>query len=370
LKLSKRVDIIRLFSNLSNRRKWGAIICILFFSTILIYSCHKSDGEGSSIIILEKHEDKNVEVTAQRINTSDGYMLSFYSFLQANKSGLYITPVDAIRDSILFEISTNDSSNHQNFSHDLSGVIRKGNGPQELLNINLSTKSASGDTLFFYSTNSAAILSIDAEGTVLERKSAPKNVFTNGSAIGINNGFYLFPVFNPIVSKDNLLAIVNKNDSSIIYFYRPRVPAGYEPAIRNMVFPIGAVPNGFAFSFLGDRKFFITNFNGDLLKTVILGESDPIPDPYIINDPSDSPGATPYITKIEFFEDHLFILMENQIYILDYPDLLLSKILRIKHDGESELAPVVDFSVNSEKIFLRIGREGLFTVDLNKNWLN
>ncbi len=361
---------LRQSSIMTFRGKKNVINYALLASILLITACQNPQVSNTETINIGSSEEDTVELTARQLNVTDNYMFSFYSFLQANTSGLYITPANAIRDSILFEISAKDSKSYNSLSHILNGVIRKGSGPKELLDINLSTKSATGDTLFFYSANSAAFISIDNEGTVLGRKSAPKNVFTNGSAIGINKGYFLFPVFNPIVSKDNLLAIVEKDDGSMKYFFRPRVPAGYEPAIRNMVFPIGAVPNGFAFSFLGDRQIFITNFKGDILKTIILGESDPIPDPYIIDDPSGSPGATPYITKIEFFEDHLFILMENQIYIIAYPDLVLSKILRIKRKGESDLASVVDFSVNSEKIFLRIGREGLFTVDLNNNWLN
>lgn len=338
---------------------------IFFLAVIIIFSCKISDeNQFNNEIILANSDVDREKVTVEKLELENDYLMSFNSFLQSNESGLYVTPFNAVNDSVLFKFS-----GYNNISKRLRGAIREGNGPNELLSIYLSTKTTS-DTLIFYSMNSSAYLSIDSSGNISEKQRGPVNVFINGSSIGYNKGHFLLPSFNSSHSKNNLLTITNTRLNTQIDFFEPRVPAGYEPSIRNQVFPIGALPNGFVFSFLGDRKVYTTGFEGSIENIVVLGESDPIEEPYLLSGSSRPPGARPYITKIEFFRDHLFILMDNHIWILEYPDLTLKKILEFNRNVEEDTPPVIDFSINNELLFLRIGRDGLFSSNTNKNWFN
>ena len=72
----------------------------------------------------------------------------------------------------------------------------------------------------------------------------------------------------------NILRIIDLEKGTIVGGVPLRVPNGYEPAIRNQVFSMASVPNGFAVSFVGDRKFFIVYYSGTIKNEIILGESD------------------------------------------------------------------------------------------------
>lgn len=339
-----------------------------FLTLIIITSCISTDENQPKIRnTVDINDVTKVIFTADKLELENDYFMSFHSFLQANESGLYVTPNNAVNDTVLFKLPSDLFGNKN--SKRLRGAIREGNGPNELLNISLSTQTAS-DTLIFYSINSSAYLSIDSSGNITEKKGTPINVFSSGSSLGYNNGHFLFPSFHSVYSKDNLLTITNTALNTQVHFFEPRVPAGYEPAIRNQVFPIGSLPNGFAFSFLGDRKVYTIDFKGSIESVIVLGESDPIPEPFKISESSRPPGAKPYITKIEFFRDHLFILMDNYIWVLDYPDLELKNVFEFKKNLEDDKAPVIDFTINNDLLFLRIGRDGLFSINTNQNWFN
>lgn len=342
---------------------------LTFILITFLFTCNRisEKEERYDLINVDLKSSKNVVIQPEKLDIENDYFMSFHSFLQANESGLYVTPNTAVNDTVLYMLSSNiDLANNNR----LEGKIRKGNGPNELLNVSLSTKTIEGDTLIFYSSNSSSYIPIDHNGNLIKRINNPSNIYTTGSSLGYNKGYFLFPSFHGLFSKNSLLTLVNTSLDKELHFFEPRVPAGYEPSIRNEIFPISAIPDGFAFTFLGDRKIYITNFNGEILKVLKLGESDQIPEPYILQDPSKKTGAKPYITKMEFYKDYLIVLMDNQILIIDYLSDEISQILSIVINSEYEVAPVIDFTLGNNIIYLRIGREGLFTLNLNQNWFN
>lgn len=334
--------------------------CILIFTCILI-GC--KEQQGSTSIKLKKLE-KTV-VIASKMDVTNDFFISLYSFLQANDSGLYITPSSIINDSVLYKYPINEVGK---CCVELEGTVREGRGPNELLQIYSSTKTINGDTLLFYSPNSAKYLSINNEGIIFEPFNTSGKIINTGYSFAYSKGYLLMPTFNKVFSRDYLLTMMNVNTNVQKKIFKPRVPAGYEPAIRNQIFTMGALPNGFAVSFVGDRKAYIIGFDGQIKHELIFGKSEPIPEPYKITNPRQAPASKPYLTKIEFHNGNLFVLLDNVIWILDYPSYQTKELIKILRDPEEKSAPVIDFSITDETIYVRMGRSDLYSVKVNPNW--
>jgi len=337
--------------------KIGYLICAVLIS----FSCEKH-AEADLI-------KKNTEtiIFASKMDIVDDLPMSFYSFLQANESGLYITSPNPFKDSVLYKFPRNKIGE---YGVHLNGIIREGRGPLELQSVNLSTKTANGDTLLFYSFNDSQYLGLDNKGKIFDHIKTSVNVLNTGSSFAYSNGYLLIPSFSKMLARDHLLTMLNIHDGTQFDFFEPRVPAGFEPSIRNLVFPMGAIPDGFAISFLGDRRVYILGFDGGIKRELIFGQSDPIPRPYTITNPVEAPSSRPYITKIEFHNGNLFVLKERMIWILDYPSFEPKKKIAVIRNPDEDSAPVIDFSVTDDIMYLRMGNDGLYYIQTNPDWFN
>jgi len=337
-----------------------AFIILLVCSIQLFnFSCKKEQK-------LSKIHVKNVDITKVEINKLDRsnyFPLSLYSFIQAHKNGLFITPNRAVKEHLVFK--------YENSRYDtLTGVIRKGRGPNELVNVSASSKTSDNDTLLFYSSNSVRYLGIDEKGELIEPFTTTRKMVNTGYQFAYNNGYLLIPSFLKGYNEDYLFSLINVKTKNIKEFFKPRVPIGYEPAIRNRPFTIGALPDGFAIAFVGDRKIYITDFDGILSHELIFGDSEPIPEPFKINDPNDAPSSKPFVLKVEYHSEHIFVLLDKTIWVLHYPSYTTKAQLQFKSPIEDKLLSVIGFSVNDNNIFLRVGRDDLYVVPINKKWFN
>ncbi|NGP89404.1 hypothetical protein [Fodinibius halophilus] len=336
---------------------------IFFLFFLVVLACQKSNDINS----FDVSKSKATTVIANKMDINYSFFISLYSFIQANNSGLYITPSNVINDTVLYKYPKEALNK---CCGDLEGIIREGRGPNELSQIFASSKSVTGDTLLFYSPNSAKYLGINNDGVVIDSLEFQnsKTLMNTGNSFSYSKGYFLIPSFNRFFSSKNLFSIINTNNNTSKDIFEPRVPPGYEPAIRNQVVAMGALPNGFAVSFVGDRKIYIIGFNGEVKKQLIFGESEPIPEPFKVKNPKQAPSSKPYITKIEFYKGHILVLMDNLIWILDYPSYQTNNLLKILRDPKENSAPVIDFSITEDVIYVRMGRGGLHSVKTNPNW--
>lgn len=336
---------------------------IYYIISLFIFTSCQIESDDKAIV-LNKTDETNI--VASKIGIEDELYISMFSFLQSNNKGLYITPPRSIDGYVLYKYPFTKLGE---CCVRLEGVISEGSGPNELLQINLSTKTSLGDTLIFYSINDASYLIIDEEGKINENEiEASNNLVNTGNSFAYSNGHLLLPTFFQTFNSDYLLNIINLRKSKNFNFFPPRIPPGFEPSIRNQIFPMGALPDGFAFSFLGDRKIYIVDFEGVIKYELILGESDPIPKPFKVLNPNDIPGSRPHITKIEYFQDNLFVLLDNVIWVIDYSMLEVKHMIRVLRTTTEKSAPVIDFSITDEVVYLRIGHDGLFYIETDRSW--
>lgn len=304
-------------------------------------------------------------IIASRLDMNSNFMISLYSFMQANRSGLYITPSSTFEQTVLYryipEIFTKCCI-------ELDKVIKEGKGPGELLQIYSSTKTVNGDTLIFYSPNLRKYLSVNEAGNIFKPFEVTSTVISTGYSFAYSRGYLLVPSFNRFFSRDSLLTLLNVHTGEQKKIFKPRVPAGYEPSIRNQIVAMGALPDGFVLSFIGDRKLYILDFRGRIKQELLFGKSDPIPQPYKITNPKNAPSSKPYVAKIEFHRAHLFVLVDNIIWILDYPSYEPLKRLKVLRNPEEKSAPVIDFSITEKTVYVRMGRDGIYNFPMNPGW--
>ncbi|MEQ9351451.1 MAG: hypothetical protein RJQ00_02600 [Vicingaceae bacterium] len=333
---------------------------------LLLSSCNDKKTASNKVIELSNSLNGKEEVVTPKKVQFDEEELTYsnFSFIQANKSGLYVTPAGTFEDYVLYRYEID--SNVQMAKR--TGIIKEGRGPNEIERISMSSKAINGDTLLFGSAGSKT-LAIDDKGFLFEWEFDTRQIPNYGYSFSYNKGKLLIPSFNPAQTA-YLFRIYDLGKDSSYFSFTPRVPYGYQPSIRNEVLGETPIPKGFAISFLGDKKVYVLNFKGEVTKEIILGESDEIPKPYKVNSPQESPGAKPYITKMEFFNEHLLVLMDNTIWILEYPSFSLKMKIKLSINETNETSPVIDFSISDNYLFSRIGRSGIYYTETNASWFN
>lgn len=338
---------------------------LLLISILLIIGCKKSNPT-LTIIVDTGDSGKQVIATAKKIDqTNDLFSLSNYSFLQANNSGLYVTPSSPINNYALYKFVLNPDSNIAEFK----GIVKTGRGPLEIERISMSSKSITGDSLFFGASGKNTLV-INQKGEIFDWEVNTAQIPNFGFSFSYNNKRLLIPSFSPL-QLDHLFSIYDLENDTLYKAFPPRVPFDFKPAIRNEILGETPVPNGFAISFIGDRKIYLLNFEGKVENEIILGESDPIPAPYKEAKPNMTTGAKPYITKMEFYKENLLVLMDNVIWFLDYPSFKVNTKLILQTDDTEAItkATVIDFSISDDYLYSRIGRKGIYITKTDKKWM-
>ncbi len=338
---------------------------LFFILCALVLGCTSQKSNDEAAIDLSNTTAEEISIIAKKMQMPGfEFEYSNYSFIQANNSGLYVTPATAIDGFALYRYTIKPE---KEFTQ-VDSVVRLGRGPNELELLQMSSKTTSGDTLLFSSPfNKILLVNQSGELSEWDIDLYSKKVINYGYFFSYGNNNLLIPSFNPIQT-DYLFTIYEVEGNQVYDSFPPRVPYGFEPSIRNV--PVGEtpLPDGFAISFLGDRKVYLLNEMGEINKEIILGESTIIPSPYKVKNPQDAPSAIPHIPKMEFYKGHLLVLADNIIWVVEYPSFNLKSKIRLLHNDQVETSPVIDFSVTDRYLYARIGREGMFYTETDRNW--
>ncbi|MEO9887543.1 MAG: hypothetical protein ABJR05_08940 [Balneola sp.] len=332
---------------------------LIFF----LIGCNQSNDSIQSVIDLSqpKEENINTQFISKMPLDIDEFSYSNFSFIQANNSGIYVTPSTTIDGYVLYRYQISSNS-----TVEVKGVVKEGRGPKEKERISMSSKSISGDTLLFGSSGSKTLV-INRKGELSEWNVPTYKLPNFGYSFSYNGNKLLIPSFNPAQS-ENLFGIFDIENQSINFSFPARVPYGFQPSIRNDILGETPIPGGFAVSFLGDRKVYILNYLGEIEKEIILGESDEIPRPYKVENVQESIGAKPHITKMEYFNDHLLVLMDNILWFIKMPSFEVSNRLKFHTLENEDKATVIDFSIAENYLYLRVGRKGIYFTETDQSW--
>ncbi|MDR9417469.1 hypothetical protein [Gracilimonas sp.] len=337
----------------------------LLYTVLFLTGCANSNNDHE-LFEIKLSESKVDKVVVSSMNMNEPYQLSFFSLIQANNSGLVVTHTQSNSDVVLSYI---DQQNYSPCCVEFTPLVEKGRGPGEVTDIAASSKSFNSDTLIFYSLAEAKFILFDRELKLInELNFFPGDVSVRHN-FTLGNGKLIIS-YNPQVNENNkLLKIFDLESNSGVDVIEPRVPVGYEPVIRNIAGAIGSTPNNILVALIGDREIRILDYDGSQVGTIKLGVNDPIGEPFKINSQKKSTRATAYISKIEHYKDHIFVLYQTELLIFDRINFLLKKRIKFYSDIEDSSLSVSDFSVGRDVLYIREGRNNLYETVINPNWV-
>lgn len=344
---------------------------IILFGGLLVglYGCN-SDSFRTQIKEIQLNKPKVESYMAREISKRDRIELSLNSLLQANNKGIALTPRLPISGTSLFYIPDRDINKKRDVCcNELRSLIRQGRGPGELQFVYASSETYNSDTLLFYSAKDARFVLFNQSMKQIKARPGFNLHFPVDFRFTLSNGYLLVPLDPQFFPGGKLLRIINTNTGKAINTYDARVPLGYEPHIRNNPSCIVSLPDGFGVAFIGDRSVELLDYQGNVKTRLIFGKSDPIGKPYKIRDPSLAPAGNLYIHKMEFQDGYLYVMVDHIIWIIRYKNLKPVTRLKIFTDIDQEATQANDFSIVSDRLFIRKGWGKLYVLPFSENWL-
>lgn len=318
---------------------------------LVIAAC---EGKQKKVAI-DVDSAKTTVFQANKIEELSMTRISNFSMLQSIGESLFITLPRSQNDTLIYEWNPN-----QNL---LRGSYRSGRGPGEVLQVFASTRCPIEQRLYFFCRSNAKILVHHSEGGFSEL-TLPHSLFSfNGISFASSGDYFAFSI-TPQGDIDNkLLAIYNTKTGAISYSINTRIPFGYEPSSRNLFSALAGTPEGFVFAFLGDKELIYLDYAGNTREIIKLGDNDLIPEPYIPADGQRRHGAQPYIAKIEYVDELLYVLFNGDIYIINANNRRITDKLDILNNNSEPIKPILDFTVADGVLYLRALGNEIYWID-------
>lgn len=307
------------------------------------------------------HKIMNESTTVQHVVLSNPIMdtpfnSSLSALVQANRNHILIAAARPYEGSIAFAMRYpfTDSTYH------LNGLIREGSGPFEARALHASSKTIGGDTIAFLAFEDAKLIWVDEDLNRSERVLQADFSQRFGDVFAYQGGMVAYSM-NPRTGDGYLIGIHHIVPESTFFGIQIRVPVDYQPAIRNRVFSIAPIPDGFAVAFLGDRQIYLLNTRAEITNILVLGESDPIGEPYLVSNPMDAPPSRPHIPKIEYDSGILHVLMDGELLFIDLEKRTITNRLAFVDTQNQPVVPL-EFSISGQDLIIRVGRNELYKV--------
>ncbi len=327
------------------------ILFIVISSALLGCECHQNS------IPLDVENVEVITVDVEAIEDLSVIRLSNFAKLQSQGSTVFLTLPRSRNDTILYKWSPDVNS--------IKGLFRAGRGPGEVLQVLSGARSYSDSRIFFYCSATAKFL-IHNDDNRYSEMSLPHELFLfSGTEFAISGDYFAFELSAHGEKKEKLLAIYHMPTNSISYHVDIRIPFGYEPSSRNLITASAGIPEGFAFSFLGDKEVIFLDHSGKITAVVQLGENDPLPSPYILPEGVRAEGGRPYISKLEYKNGLLYILFMGEVYKLDLENLELKGKFEMRNQQGEAIKPILDFTISESIMVIRaIGNEAFWSSSL------
>jgi len=326
-------------------------LTVLSCDRIKVKPTQQLDKPPVEIISIDPRKNQPVDLAVSQLSP-----------IQANQSGLYVTPAHCKNDSILFRLINNP----RNFRN-LQGVLARGESANQSKRILFSTKSVQGDSLIFYPGGPAKLLIIGSDSNISQMDVKNKYLNLIGYSFAYNSNHLTLSI-EPLFKKNYLVSIINTRTGETVNVFPPRVPHDFEPAERNHITSMTAVPGGVVFSFTGDRKIYHMNYKGQILRKIVLGKSDPIPTPFTTQEPDTLKRSSSYIKKMDYENQFLHVLMDNQIWLVDLKHFKPITRLQFTNPVAQENYSINDFSISGNKLYLKEGDNSFTQIYRKKSW--
>ena len=336
------------------------LLAALLISWLAFLSCTKNDDLPNEVLV-EPSNTREITVELRDLFLESPFNISLNSLLQASNDVLYVTSAATpYQDALVIGYELDATQTHP------TPVVGYGDGPFEARVISASNKTTGNDTIVFLSLSSAKLLFINNHQEKSEWIVNPDLFADLGDVVAYNNGQVVFSLA-PNSRRGKLIGVYSLEKGTISYGIPLRVPYQMQPAIRNRIFSITPTPDGFALAFVGDRKVYIIDNQARVKDRIYFGESDPIGTPFTISNPFDAPGSRPYIPKMEYQDGVLHVLVDGVLHLLDVQTMEVLSMLKFESIDNENIVPL-EFTVNEQHLFVRVGRNDIYRVNLQSEW--
>lgn len=330
----------------------------LFFTLLVSVGCSRQVSEPTEIVVIAEGV-QYIEVLLDSEYIEAPFDASLFSLIQMMSTDIFITSAGAYEGYVLHAFNLDQPL-------DIKTVIRHGRGPIETTSISSSSKTIQSDSLIFLSREQAKLLIVTSVGQVSDFEIDSEIYNQIRGAFSMQSGFIAFET-NSHLHPKSLIAVLNVNSGAISYGIPPRVPYGYQPAVRNIISHMCPIPEGFALVFVGDRKLYLIDRAANVQRVLALGESDPIGTPFRVSNPSEAPGAYPRIPKMQYHNGLLHVLMDDSLYLLDLESQRVKTVIHFVNREDERMTPL-EFSASGDHMIVRIGRNRFYPVQLEPDW--
>lgn len=313
---------------------WAALFALLMLS------CGQADDQNFII-------DDVPKVTLQVTTLPDSviFHLSNFARLQSQNDQLFITSFIPQNDTVIYSWNPHTQTR--------KGVYRLGRGPNEIGELTASSRSAVTSELFFIDVSANRLFTLSPSGQTTAMVLPAEVMLATPHEFTVTHGRFMWGAYSNIASSHAILSSLELETGSVTHLVAPRVEPGFEPHMRNHVSAIAALPNGVAYSLLGDRGVIIRDTLGQVLGSVVFGPDDDIVTFKSHPNQNQPSSAQPYISKMEYFDPYLYVLVEGRIFAVDIHTEQITYEIEIVDEKNQIVQPIMDFTISNKFIFVR-----------------
>jgi len=279
--------------------------------------------------------------------------------LQSNKKGLVITPRIPSSGYSLFYYLHEDIDN---CCSEMNGLLKSGRGPGESGAIISGTRTADSDTLVYYSIDTSRFYHYDQNlNLTKDPLVSVRDILVTDRFTYSNGKYYSEATFS---DEEKILKIYDTATKTTKSLIDNRIPQGYQPAARNNIASITSTPEYVLVALVGEKEILMISDEDQLIGKIILGENDPLPEPFKPASQDDVKSSLQHIFKMEYHDEMLFILMKSGLVVLNSDYEFTARFVFKDHNDEN--LDISDFTVNNEMLYLRKGLSDLYRVDYSQ----
>lgn len=328
------------------------------FILILLIGCAEQKSSDLKSYDLQTELNDSTIVQPQLYEIEEPFNPANFS-LQSNKGGLAINPLTPASDYSLFYYQHEDTNR---CCSQMNGLMKSGRGPGESGALSNGTRTPDGDTLVYYSMNTTRFYHFDQDLNLIKNPVVdPRDIFVTDNFAYADGKYYTEDTFS---DDEKILRIYDSNADTTKNLLDYRIPHGYQPAARNSIASIVSIPGHTLVAIVGEKEILILDESDQLAGKVILGENDPLPEPYKPVSNNEVESSLQHIYKMEYLDGMIFVMMKSGIIVINNQFKFIDRL--VFYDGNDEQLLISDFTVNNELLYLRQGLSSLYRANYSK----
>lgn len=322
---------------------------------IFILGCAEENLRSINTYDIEFSPSDSTLIFPEEYEIEELFAPAFFS-LQSNKKALVVTPRMPTSQYSLFYFPHEDMDS---CCSRMNGLMRAGRGPGESGAIVSGARTYDGDRLIYYSLDTSRFYHFDQDLNLIDDPLMHiRDLMVTGLFTYRNGRYYTEASFS---DEEKILRVYDTNSNTSTTLIDYRIPLGYQPAARNTIASIVSTPEEVLVALVGEKEILVINDENKIEGKIIIGENDPLPKPFKPSPYERVKSTTKHIFKMEYHDGMIFILMESGLIVLNNEFKFVTRFV-FSNNNKEKLA-ISDFTVNSNKLYLRHGLSSVYRVN-------